>query len=440
LSLLAEDAKWLLTNRVLPKDTAWFREQYGSLLIEQKLANPNGRVKQCDLIQRLRNHYGSQVLTLLDSEIVTEQGHNWLSSIVRKHRKAFHPLRHLLLIHFLGHTASSFFNLNLGSNPFGNGPWTCFNAAANHYLQSVITEISIAWSQDMKKLVGTFSCDCGFVYSTSDREVATGTDSKLGRIKAFGKAWENELENLAVSKNLGLREIARRLKVDPLTVKRHSTRLAINRDWKTSALDEKRKNIASEKSKMHEQTRKRHRQIWLGLQQTFNDSAKTALRGQAPATFAWLYRHDKKWLDGHSPDLQQAKPSPGRVDWGLRDTEILQLVKHAIQEILRHDPPMKVSLSRIARFIGRLSLLEQHLDKMPLTEGYLQSNIESQTQFQIRRVKWAVKKLRSSGNPVVMWRVIKMAGLRKEYSSQLMEFIADEIHQADENDVKLKTG
>lgn len=76
------------------------------------------------------------------------------------------------------------------------------------------------------------------------------------------------------------------------------------------------------------------------------------------------------------------------------------------------------TVSRVAKAIGQLALIEQHLDQMPRTRAYLDSVIESLEDFQIRRVRWAVEALDLRGEEVLRWKVVRMAGLKPDYSEK----------------------
>lgn len=112
LITIAKDIAWLMENYLQVRQTKGiengFRDMYLSILKEKGFANANGRVYQEDLIQAFRHFYGDDFLSKVQCD-VKEINDNWLSGIVRKHRKAFHPLRHLLLIRFLTGSMSGFF-------------------------------------------------------------------------------------------------------------------------------------------------------------------------------------------------------------------------------------------------------------------------------------------------------------------------------------------
>ncbi len=84
-------------------------------------------------------------------------------------------------------------------------------------------------------------------------------------------------------------------------------------------------------------------------------------------------------------------------------------------------------VSRVAKAIGQLTLIEQHLDQMPLTQAYLNSVTESVEAYQIRRVRWAAEWLDWRGEEVLRWKVVRMAGLRPDYSEKVERAIEHEV-------------
>ena len=98
---LAEDISLLIEGAYPSRTLEWFTKRYQTLLIERGYANVSGRVKHEKLIDNFLYFYDTEFLEILDSSVAYEDRSNWLSQIVRKHRKVFHPIRHLLMIRFL---------------------------------------------------------------------------------------------------------------------------------------------------------------------------------------------------------------------------------------------------------------------------------------------------------------------------------------------------
>jgi hypothetical protein len=214
--------------------------------------------------------------------------------------------------------------------------------------------------------------------------------------------WEERLKNLVESQRFGLREVSRQLKVDPATVKRHAKRLGLKTRWgfDVNSQDQTQSTPASNTTL---KSRTKHRRIWLKLQQQNRDISKTELRQQAPDTYIWLYRNDQAWLDTNSPARKRVPVTIHRVDWDSRDREILNLAKDAVRDLQQLTTLVRVTISRVGKIIGRKSLLEKHLNKLPLTASYLMRAIESVRDFQMRRIRWAISSLKEQDDLVKTW-------------------------------------
>ncbi|MBL1179326.1 TnsD family transposase [Pantanalinema sp. GBBB05] len=425
LHLLAQDADVLLDNELPPRDLNWFRQQYMAHLIDHRLATATGRVYQQEFLGQFLYFYGQDFLNLLESSIQFQNDQNWLSSIVRKHRKAFHPLRHLLMLRFLGISIADFFQGDRDYQPFGAGPWLCLNAAADHYLKPIVTHLEISLCCDTKKPVGTFSCSCGFIYCRTGPDLSEEDARRMGKIKAVGAVWQQKLRHLVEVEQLGLRATARQLQVDPRTINRYIERLGLTPKWRSLDAPEVVGAIVLPPTAVTpvDDYRTQHRQAWSTLQAQNPQASKTALRQLAPATYTWLYRHDREWLHQHSPLAQKPVYANNRVDWQARDEQILAQVQEAMQELLAAEKPIRITVSRVAKAIVQLALIEQHLDQMPQTKAYLESVIEGIEDYQIRRVQWAAETLDRRGERVESWKVVRLAGLRPDYSEKVEQEI-----------------
>lgn len=421
LHLLAQDADFLLNNELPPRDLNWFRQQYMAHLIDRRLATAMGRVYQQEFLGQFLYFYGPDLLDILESSVQFQNDQNWLSSIVRKHRKTFHPLRHLLMLRFLGVSVTDFFQGDQVYQPFGAGPWLCLNAAADHYLKSVVTHLDISFCCDTKKPVGTFSCSCGFIYCRTGPDRTEEDARRMGKIKAVGAVWQQKLRHLVEVEQLGLRETARRLQVDPRTINRYVQRLGLTPKWRSPDASEAVGAIVEPPTAVTpvDDYRTQHRQTWSTLQAQNPQASKTALRQLTPATYTWLYRHDREWLNQHSPLAQKPIYENNRVDWQARDEQILAQVRATVQELLAAEKPIRITASRVAKAIGQLALIEQHLNQMPQTKAYLESVTESIEDYQIRRVQWAAETLDRRGERVESWKVVRLAGLRSGYSKRI---------------------
>lgn len=233
-----------------------------------------------------------------------------------------------------------------------------------------------------------------FVYT---RRAGERDPSKISRVKQYGEVWEQTCLRLA-NEGLSLREIGRRLRADPMTVKKHIR----GKDVK-----EGRRNPQ----------RERDRTEWLSLQQLYPNLSKTELRKLKPALYARLYRNDRIWLKKHSPETNNKKTRNVRIDWNKRDLEVLEKVQHAVSRILESDgKPKRLTVGRIGTIAGVRPLLEKHLDRLPETKQYLEQVLESEEQYRLRKIHWAMEELKRQGEPLQEWKVLRKAGIRKEYA------------------------
>ncbi len=396
---IANDLSSLITPGFL-FDIKLMQKHYRYLLQAKGFANVNGIVDQKVLAEQFRLFYGDECLCLVQSQVDYNKESCWLKEITRKHRKAFHPIRHVLFIHFLGERLETLQEISeLTYQPFGPGPYPCLNRAAEHYLKPVIDTVEITICSKTRRPVGTFRCSCEFIYSRKGPDQTEEDRFKIGRIKQFGTIWNNKLYQLIHIEKQSYRAAARELGVDTKTVIHYSD-LYNSEPKKTTA------NIV--KSIVGVEA---HRTQWLELMTENTSYSVTQLRKQNPSLYTWLYRNDHEWLQAHSPTLKCRKYVYTRVDWQERDRLLARNVYTVARNLLQKKPPVRISLSKVGNYIRQRAILEKHLDKLPLTQRVLNGMLETVEQYQIRRINWAVQYLLLSGEEVQEWRVQRLAGL-----------------------------
>ncbi|MDH6372521.1 hypothetical protein M2444_004334 [Paenibacillus sp. PastF-3] len=190
---------------------------------EGYVCKTSNRIRWDKLIPGFSSYYGNKLLANINGGI--SESDSWLHKLLRKPRVSCHPLRHILLLGFMGDTIERMMDsLSRGTmttfEPFGHGPWPCLNKAANHYKQPMIGSVKITRGSKTGKPVGTFTCSCGFVYSRTGPDDRESDRYQIGRVKEFGVVWKNRLVELS-GKQLSLRKKAEILGCDPQTVLNH---------------------------------------------------------------------------------------------------------------------------------------------------------------------------------------------------------------------------
>lgn len=83
------------------KEMNYFRELYVKKLIEKGISDNRMKLNQDDILRAFKGFFGEEYLNVLGANFDTNEKHNWVTKICRKHRNIFHPLQHLLMIQFL---------------------------------------------------------------------------------------------------------------------------------------------------------------------------------------------------------------------------------------------------------------------------------------------------------------------------------------------------
>lgn len=363
--------------------------------------------------------YAPKLLRMLHCELDEYSEDSWLERLARKPDSVQHPLHHLLFIHCLEQSAETFFHLPTEDKPFGDGPWPCLNPACVHYLEPEVKHHNVTYSSYVSgKPIGTFSCECGFIYSRTGPDTSAEDRWKRGRIDAFGPVWEKKLGQLWTNEMLSLRAIARELGVDPLTIKRQAARMELSFPRpirKSSPLNETRQLRPQRKRSPEMEKIENQRAEWIATMQNYPDIGIKAFRSKVPSVYTWLYRYDPVWLKEHRPSqMKRNKQRNSLVDWSSRDQKLAELVRtSAIRLKNANGRPIRITLSAIGRDIDQLSLLQQHLDKLPRTAQALKVHVKSRETFAVRRVQWAVVDCCLENVYLERWQLIRKAGVAR---------------------------
>lgn len=412
LMFISKQSHYLLNNELLPIGLDQLYQFYKNELLKKGFVSALGEVRCAELRTEFIAHYGPPFLQSLNCYINPEDGHSWLHKLVRKPRVTCHPLRHILLLGFLGKEIAAIYENHIStSQPFGPGPWMCLNKAALHYKQQVISDCAITRCSDTGKPVGIFSCLCGFVYSRRGPDKLETDLCRIGRIKSFGQVWTEKLHELNQT-NFSLRKKAEILGVDPNTVKRQ--------------IEVKRVFI---QANTNDDTKNSYRLAWSNLLSTYYDKKIVDLRSKNQGVYKWLYRNDREWLmELNAIRRTKAVNNDSSVDWAKRDSELVVEVEKVASEI-RNDTcgTIRITTNEIGRRLHKLSLISNKLCKLPQSQNCLNVLTESVEQFQIRRIKNTIQFLNGQIGPLQSWKVRRISGLKKEFAVKYDRLIEDEI-------------
>jgi TniQ/Tn7-like transposition protein D len=106
---IARSASWLIQQRNL--SIASLGGQYNSVLFDQQISSRDGliyRVDQDKVLRQFKNRYDDHILRYFNRRFDEEFGKIWPIDFVKR-SDIYHPVHHLLFIHFLGYKIEDFF-------------------------------------------------------------------------------------------------------------------------------------------------------------------------------------------------------------------------------------------------------------------------------------------------------------------------------------------
>ncbi|MEI0738991.1 TnsD family Tn7-like transposition protein [Paenibacillus sp. JTLBN-2024] len=269
----------------------------------------------------------------------------------------------------------------------------------------MINSMDLSLSDNKKNPIGTFTCPyCKFTYTRRGPDKTEVDRYRKTRVKSYGPVWKAKLKEQS-QLGISLRELSRRMGADPNTVQRFLT----NDGNEDVAVNEAELSIDQKK--------------WLDLIKDNPNISVKQLRMSNKDLYMRLYRANREWLRMNSPRLNQSSNTE-RIDWGKRDNEILDEVVNAINELLnKGQKPIRITLSKVGSLIGRKALLEKKLYKLPKTKLYLDKHLESVSDYQNRRIEYVLNKMKTQGDVLPDWQILRMAGL--PYEEKWLEVLKD---------------
>lgn len=429
---LAREATWLLLNPIPGVSLDCLRNRYLHLLIEQGYATFTGSIKVKNLLDAFLSFYSQDLLQQLHCQF---RGNdilktNWVLKLVRKPRNAYHPLYHLLFLHFLGITVKEFFALPTEIHPFGDAPWPCLNRAAEHYGELVITDFRLGNRLRARRPIGSFYCDCGFCYSRTGPDLSPENRFQISKMISFGSVWENELKRLWKDEHLPVSQIAKLLNVDPLTVKRHAARMGLVFSGDRSKLAPLHQTfqVSHDKEQAKQEKCDSLRSSWLTALNNTPEITMKALRQKLPHIYQWLIMNDAAWLKEHQPVVRRKTYKTTSVNWAKRDLFLVEAIGDAATTIRQKEPRLKrITKTAIGRELGQITLLLQKTHKMPLSAQLLTSVIETREEFAIRRISWVTERFREEHFTPRSWHLVQRAGV---YAMKDFPSVRDAIEKA----------
>lgn len=399
---IAERSAALLANPPSACSLLTWGREIQSALRTRGLGRGSMTIDQGALREAYLAHY-DPILNILPDAVPDD----WLEAIARKHRKAFAPLRHVLIWLLIDSLP-----IARDKNPFGAGPWPCRNPLADHCGRPVIADCKP--HKESGEIIGVFRCSCGYAFSTSLEQW------HHPKILDLSPLFETRLREL-VDGGASQRRIAKELKVNSNTVVRYASRFGLKTLWKRRSLRSKLPAIAREEM----------RAAWINGHKSALNLSRQRLRRKCPAVYAWLYRNDREWLALQPPAPVKHIPNKPRLNWPSIDSEMAHTIRKKATQLRAIDPPEQITRLALESALGQRGWLEKRQYKLPHCAVALNEMTETLEDFQCRRVIWAAEDLQKGGLPIQVWRLRRIAGLRDQ-CAPIVENLLVEISSEDQ--------
>lgn len=346
----------------------------------------NNYLIRSELVDKFQKYYKGVRDEYLKSRVT--DSYHWLGGIILRPHTIFNPFQYMLFNQFVEdmHRRTE---IKI-QHPFGSGPWLCFNKAANHYLKSVITNLTLEMTSE-NKTVGLFKCSCGMVYSKQFAKVHGSLKEKT-RIRERGQLWLDKL-NKCIMEGCSLRETARILGTAASTVRKIMQKKPRAKYLTTELVRAKRSE-------------------WKKHLKEFRYNSYSQCRVKYSALYSWMCRYDFEWLTS-TKDKKQTYQLELRLNWEEIDVKLCDQISDTIRKLKIEKPDSRISKTLIGKLVNHGKyILSTNLQNLPKSKEILERNLESVEDYQIRRIQNAVENLLVEGKLITKSSLIRRAKIK----------------------------
>ena len=284
-------------------------ERYLLLATRRGYVGPGGSFLWKRILPEFQGRYSATTLMALQSSIpdkAFEFREFWLSCLLRHPHRVQPPIRHLLLMDFLGASVEEILNGDPPTASSAPDRRVCQNSVCPRSGQKV-AEVDSRFIRKLKRVRVRSSCpECGRI---SHWGKARGKEREF--ISEYGWAWDSKLVQLWGDHSLSIFKLAQQLGVTRASVKTQAARLRLPFPRHGGAYISKltRVPISVRRPELLESKRLEKRSEWLRLRAANPKASRSELQKFASSCHGWLYQNDRQWLKDNLPVIQ-VPPSP----------------------------------------------------------------------------------------------------------------------------------
>lgn len=393
-----------------------YQEKYKRLFREKGVATVQGVADYDVLVGSFNDYWGLDFLESLYS--ATSETRDWIGQIQEARLIYFKPIYHVLLMCFLKGSVKAFVECEPSENPFGEGPWPCQNPICRHYHIERCQNTEIRYGNGVA--TGFFQCDeCGMIYKQVKRKGKTGDIL----IVDYGPVWKDELLCCLGTEKMTIAEAAEVLKCEPHVVRWQKKRMGLSRKREYLKAPRRYDDEIGAESYYKSQV--------LELCAQYNEVTIALLREHAPGAYSYFSKHDFSWLRERMVYEKDCASQRGY------DRKLLKKIQGAVEQIRKGgDVEKRLTIGYIANVVGvKENELRNAAQKRPLTKTFLDTVIESRTDWLRRRITMIWQNQKQAGMPLSLADVKREMSIKPntyvEYKN-LIEELVNELNGKNE--------
>lgn len=277
--------------------------------------------------------------------------------LVRLDRNATHPVRHLTLIAWIFPGWKQFWDeyCRQGSDLWraerdSPGPQNEHQSATTDPRRSALLALLSTGNWSLSGAARHIGVDPTSAMAwAAQAGISTPRRAKRLKPELFNRLVE------MLTNGTGTGEVAEKLNISAVSViKILRTQVGLHQAWKSAR---------------HDKARARARNAWERVAAENPLLGVKAVRSLEPATYAWLYRHDRPWLERHVSLLQQAPPSNhAKTNWDQRDVALAASIQEVVLDLASEQVSKTVALWKIYQRLPELKSKLNQLDRLPLSK------------------------------------------------------------------------
>lgn len=282
--------------------------------------------------------------------------------LVRAHRGAAHPVRHLVLVAALFEDWSSFLTSYLKGAEVFTAPGTSCTPEIGRQApdktreakrSALVSAVHAGVSPSAAASTYGVSVATAMSWLAQVGDSITRRPKKLTpelRERAINRLRRGaSKQSIAEMAGVSIQSVTLLLRTEP----------GLQQEWHDAVFARRQRNA---------------RRSWTRSAARLSLATPNALRQLQPAVFAWLYRNDRAWLLDFATGLGTAPRSNNpSVRWDERDFHLAREIRSTALDLASRDPKRAVKLSMLCDEIRELKSRLSNLDRLPLTRAAIAS-------------------------------------------------------------------